>query len=740
MAAGLDPPKSAILKKRVSGSMSPSRNPPQFQDFVIQTPRHQRLQKIENPHFATLSAENQLSPWRIRVTVQAEPDEQENQLRNGAQAGRSPSKPRSRSPKKARISPARIVEKPLETNRTTIVPLRGLSPSPSAPARSPKKVRKMPKKPRAKPVNGRKATPRPRSSDNAGFDSHGSDPMEELIRTRSPSASLKAAQGSNNSKESRVGSTLQPSSSALKPNLTRSSLGLFSRSPNLRSTRPFRSRRSEEDTQRRTQEASFIDPSTFLGSESSPMRKPASRDTRRSEKNDQADHAPERGPIAGRSSPLIDLLGDNMSSPMDDIDGQINASEDFTMISVSSLPTAANISRMDMDDDVGSEIGEDHQMEAQIQGKTPSHGSTPHDAMHSSHIARSKLPTPDSSSSSIAGEPPDITMFDSPEFINQYPAKRRSSDIRPKTPLESAPEPQSNPPPLRESPVPHLPPQTSQLKPRLGPSPLARVVRAGSALHEAIISPSNSKNDLSSPFQSPVHRSSKSPPQGFSPEDADPFLLSTAPSYRISRTSLSPNRRAAFVDGAGAPKTAPEHELHRHQRPSFADSQNSRTKSASRKRAVANSPSPKAAIKRRSIQYPDLLPPPDYRLSLRSQTTAFSTTPDGPPPALDGDHSSSFWIRQAKQQSKEDTPSAPRDSMMKSSSRSRPEQSKDESSVHTMGDTSLQAAVAYFQEQGEKRRSQAKASRSAIHEHEQRGSSSLQHDRVRGPRTRRCTI
>lgn len=723
--AGLDPPKTGIARRRTGKSPSPSKSALQVQDFIIETPRRRIAQRLNDVQYTTMNAEGGLSPWRIRVTVQAEPDEQENQPLDEVNIRRSPMKGRSRSPTKSRKSPSKSSPPPVETTTlTTRVPLRGLSPTPSAPSRSPRKPRSTPKRSGAKAVGGRKATPRPKKPEATILEDEEGGGSAARAAASSGQPGSREAERRSGSKSLPVANLREPESSIMKPNLTRSSLGLFSRSPTLRSTRLFRSRRSEEELQRRRYEPSFLDPSTFVSSDS--PRQPEdmhNSSVRPKLRQDQAgniynDSRVEYGdPRQDRSSSAGGGSDVETTSPIDDINSRINAGEDFTMISVASLHTAANLSNLHsqpgrMDENTASKetqpvIREDDMLPDRPQIH----------AQQASQNVNSKLPTPDTSSSSELGEPPEITLSDSPGDLHfGAPDLPELPSARPQTPLEQAPEPSSRPPPFRASLKPYVAPYSAQRQPRLGPSPLARVVRAGSALQDVIISPTNASNDLSSPFRSPAKgpiSSSLLPDQ--EEEREDPFLPSAA--------SSRPKRPADHGSGAELGDDHFSSSPCRFWRFSAArdtlnvDHVPARDPgSSSRKRANVSSP-PQIEPKRRSIQYPNLLPPPSYRSSTRSHMTVASTTPDGLPPVAEASHSSSFWIRQAHKQSESGTPAPRQIPLLEASPKAQNKPlAREDSSVHVMGDASLQEAVAYFQEQGEKRRSQSRnAEEATIH-------------------------
>ncbi|MCJ1244801.1 hypothetical protein MMC30_002001 [Trapelia coarctata] len=120
-----------------------------LQDFYLTTPSA-GVMRTTSPGKSVAQTEDLISPWRIRVTVEAEKDD-------GQQTNRSPSKTPSKRPRSPSKSPSKL---PTGRTITTTVPLKGADKS-SPP--QPKKGRGRPRKSLATPVK-RGGTPAPRKS------------------------------------------------------------------------------------------------------------------------------------------------------------------------------------------------------------------------------------------------------------------------------------------------------------------------------------------------------------------------------------------------------------------------------------------------------------------------------------------------------------------------------------------------------------------------------------------------
>jgi len=72
------PTNSAVRQTPLNKAITPSKNPTnniKLQDFILKTPPAGLLRQAQSPTKSTAKTENLLSPWRIRVTVEAERDE-----------------------------------------------------------------------------------------------------------------------------------------------------------------------------------------------------------------------------------------------------------------------------------------------------------------------------------------------------------------------------------------------------------------------------------------------------------------------------------------------------------------------------------------------------------------------------------------------------------------------------------------------------------------------------------------
>ncbi|KAI9857478.1 MAG: hypothetical protein M1813_008228 [Trichoglossum hirsutum] len=141
----------------------------QLQNFVFDTPQEQRS-RGSSPTRSGVKTENHLSPWRIRVTVEAE--------RDGENDGAGVGYPTEADPEwkdKASDSPSGGTMRRTRT-KTTKVPLKGLESSPPPPKR-----RGRPKKSET-PVRPRNGTPVPKTRGRrktAGGVSKGEDNNED---------------------------------------------------------------------------------------------------------------------------------------------------------------------------------------------------------------------------------------------------------------------------------------------------------------------------------------------------------------------------------------------------------------------------------------------------------------------------------------------------------------------------------------------------------------------------------
>ncbi|KAI9846667.1 MAG: hypothetical protein M1837_003722 [Sclerophora amabilis] len=113
----------------------------QLQDFVLHTPPAGKKTFNSSPTKSTTQAENLLSPWRIRVTVEAE-REDENQNTGIASTISKDKKNLSSSPTKQRRSSAIRSARKKPAQSTINVPLNDLESSPPPPARKRGRPRK----------------------------------------------------------------------------------------------------------------------------------------------------------------------------------------------------------------------------------------------------------------------------------------------------------------------------------------------------------------------------------------------------------------------------------------------------------------------------------------------------------------------------------------------------------------------------------------------------------------------
>jgi len=117
----LSPTKSAMRRTPPDKTITPSKNSTnniKLQDFILKTPPAGILRRGQSPTKSTAKTENLLSPWRIRVTVEAERDEDKQGAggRTSGRVGKSLAKSGS------------------GRTTTTLVPLKGLDDSSPPPA------------------------------------------------------------------------------------------------------------------------------------------------------------------------------------------------------------------------------------------------------------------------------------------------------------------------------------------------------------------------------------------------------------------------------------------------------------------------------------------------------------------------------------------------------------------------------------------------------------------------------